>query len=252
MHKTLMGLSGALALLSACSWFDSDSKVEANAVTRRYSRPAQDVWNAVTSSFQSLDLRIEEDRHDALGGKLRGVRATGDEVIVTVKSIDENNAQASVAVEEGDRNMADLIHSQIAKNLGAGSAKTGFWGGNKHEQTYETSLARAIMAAERAAEAAGFTVTNRDIHEMWADLIARRGGGGSTVLIHMEAADGQQSRQGQAQGQQPAQPGANGGSGLPSDRKTQVKVSFIVGTMRSEDNQEVLNRIRQEFERILR
>ena len=29
-------------------------------------------------------------------------------------------------------------------------------------------------------------------------------------------------------------------------------VSFIVGTMRSEDNEEVLNRLKQEFERILR
>ena len=39
---------------------------------------------------------------------------------------------------------------------------------------------------------------------------------------------------------------------LISDRKAQVKVSFIVGTMRSEDNEEVLNRLKQEFERILR
>ena len=126
MQKTTMtGLAGALVLLlGACSAFESSSsKADANAVVRRYSRPSTEVWNAVTSALQSLDLRIEEDQHDSLGGKLRGVRATGDEVIVKVKSLDEQNSQASVAVAEGDRNMAEIIHSQIAKNLGSGSAK---------------------------------------------------------------------------------------------------------------------------------
>lgn len=253
MRKTLTGLSGALLLLGACSWFDSGSKTEANAVMRRYPRPATDVWTAVTSALQSLDLRIEEDKHDALGGNLRGVRATGDEVIVKVKSIDEQNSQVSVAVEEGDRNMADIVHSQIAKNLGGGSAKSSFYGGNRIEQTYDASLARCVMAAERACEAVGFTVSNRDIHENSADLMARRAGS-SSVLIHLEGAQAQQEGKPGAQQPQPGvQPPANGsGTGVPSDKQTKVKVSFIVGTMRNEDNEEVLNRLRQEFERILR
>jgi uncharacterized protein DUF3568 len=247
MNKTLIGLSGALLLLGACKAFDSGSKTEANAVTRKYARPASDVWNAVTSALQALDLRIEEDQHDALGGNLKGVRATGDEVIVKVKSIDEQSAYASVAIEEGDRNMAEIIHSQIAKNLGAGSAKTGFYGGNRLEQTYEASLARGVLAAERACEAVGFSVTNRDIHENWADLMARRSGS-ATILVHLETMqDPAQGKPGQAP---PA--GANGGTGVPSDRKVQVKVSFIVGTMRSDENEELLHRLRQEFERILR
>jgi hypothetical protein len=242
MHKTLTGLSGALLLLGACSWFDSGSKAEANAVVRRYSRPATEVWTAVTSALQGLDLRIEEDQHDMLGGKLRGKRATGDEVIVKVKSLDEQNSQVSVAVAEGDRNMSEIIHSQIGKNLGSGSAKTSFYGGNRIEQTYDASLARCVMAAERACEAIGYSVTNRDIHEYWADVMARRSSS-STVLIHLEVPQQPQDKD------KPA-PAANGG--VPSDRKAQVKVGFIVGTMRSEDNEEVLNRLKQEFERILR
>ena len=250
MHKTTMsGLSGALLLLlGACGAFDSDSKTEANSVVRRYSRPAQEVWTAVTSALQALDLRIEEDRHDALGGKLRGVRATGDEVIIRVKSIDEQSSQASVAVEEGDRNMAEIIHSHIAKSLGAGTAKTSFYGGNRVEQTYDSSLSRCIVAAERACEAVGFTVTSRDIHESWADLMARRAGS-SSILIHLESPQAQEK--GQAPDKGAAAPPANGG-GIPSDKKEKVKVSFIVGTMRSEDNEEVLTRLRQEFDRIVR
>jgi len=250
MRKTLTGLSGALLLLGACSAFDSSSsKTEANSVTRRYSRPAPDVWTAVTSALQGLDLRIEEDRHDALGGKLRGVRATGEEVIVKVKSVDEQNCQVSVGAEEGDRNTAEIIHSQIARNLGSGSAKSSFYGGNRLEQTYDASLARCIMSAERACEAVGFTVTNRDIHETSADLMARRTGS-STVLVHLEAGQQDKDKDKDKPGAQP--PPANGGTGVPSDKKAQVKVSFIVGTMRNEDNEEVLNRLKQEFERILR
>lgn len=244
--KLLLGLSGALLLLGACKSFDSGSKTEANGVTRKYARPSPEVWTAVTNALQALDLRIEEDKHDALGGELTGVRATGDEVLIHVKSIDEQNSQVSIAVEEGDRNMAEIIHSQVAKNLGAGTAKTSFYGGNRLEQTYEGSLARCIMAAERACEAVGFNVSSRDIHETWADLMARRSGS-STVLIHLEAQDGKAAA---PQGQQ--QPAANGGSGVPSDKKVPVKVSFIVGTMRSEENEDVLNRLRQEFDRILR
>jgi hypothetical protein len=248
MRKTLTGLSGALVLLGACSWFDSSSKTEANAVVRRYARPAPELWTAVTSALQSLDLRIEEDRHDSLGGKLRGVRATGDEVIVHVKSIDEQSSQASIAVEEGDRNMAEIIHSQIAKNLGAGSAKTSFYGGNRVEQTYDASLARCVMAAERACEAVGFSVTSRDIHESWADLMARRAGSAS-ILIHMEIVPPPEKDKAQAATPPPP---ANGGTGVPSDKKEKIKVSFIVGTMRTDDNEEVLHRLRQEFDRILR
>jgi len=245
MHKTTLGLSGALLLLAACSAFDSGSKTEANAVVRRYARPAPELWTAVTAALQGLELRIEEDRHDALGGKLRGVRATGDEIIVSVKSIDEQSAQASVAVEKGDRNMAEIIHSQIAKNLGAGSAKTSFYGGNRAEQTYDSSLARCVMAAERACEAVGFSVTNRDIHESWADLMARRAGS-ATILVHLETTQAEKDK---APG---APPPATNGTGVPSDKREKVKVSFIVGTMRSDDNEEVLQRLRQEFDRILR
>jgi len=143
--------------------------------------------------------------------------------------------------------MAEIIHSQIAKNLGSGSAKTSFYGGNRVEQTYEASLARCVMAAERACEAIGYSMTNRDIHEYWADLMARRATS-STVLIHLETPQPQEKAP--AAGQPP--PAANGSSGVPSDKKAQVKVSFIVGTMQTEDNQEILNRLKQEFERILR
>jgi hypothetical protein len=241
MNKSMALLSGALLLLlGACK--SSDTKAEANSITKRYGRPATEVVSALTMALTSLDLRIEEDRHDALGGELTAVRANRDEVRVDVKSIDETSTQVSVVVGEGDRNLADIVHAQLAKNLGTGTAKSSFYGGSRWEQVYNSSLARCVVAAERACEATGFQVTHRDIHESVADLMARRGG--STVLLHFETA---------AVPPAPGQPAPPvGGGGVPSDRQGQVKVSFVVGTSKTEDNEEILQRIRNEFDRLIR
>jgi hypothetical protein len=246
MNKSMALLSGALLLLGACK--TTDSKAEANSVIRRYSRPAPEVMTALSSALTSLDLRIEEDRHDALGGTMTAMRATKETVKVNVKSLDETSTQVAVSVGEGDRNLADIVHSQIAKNLGTGTAKTSFYGGSRWEQTYESSLARCIVAAERACEVNGFTVTNRDIHENSADLMARRGPS-STILLHFENVQQQPAANGgAAQPQQPPAPSA----GVPSDKRGQVKVSFVVGTMRNDDNEEILQRLKSEFDRLVR
>lgn len=238
MKKSIIGLSGILVLLSACK-SSGDSKSDANAVSRRYNRPATEVWTAATAALQALELTIEEDKHDALGGELTGLRATGDEVRLLVRSVDDQGAVVSVSVEEGDKNMAEIIHGHIARHLGTSTARTGFYGGNKWEHTFDATLAPCIVAAERAFEAIGFTVTNRDIHENRADLMARRSGS-AAILVHFETAPQQPQDRAQANG------------GTASERRSQVKASFVAGTARSEDNEELLQRFRQEFERLLR
>src|SRR4029079_1019257 len=132
MKKSTAMLSGALLLLAACK--SSETKVEANSITKRYSRPAPEVMSALTMALTSLDLRIEEDRHDALGGTMTAQRANKEAVKVNVKSIDETSTQVTIGVGEGDRNLADIIHSQTAKNLGSGTAKSSFYGGSRWEQ----------------------------------------------------------------------------------------------------------------------
>ncbi len=246
MMKTMVLLCGGLLLLAACK--TSESKAQANAVMRRYNRPAPEVWSAVTSALQSLDLRIDEGRHDALGGQLTGTRATGDAVMVDVKSVDETTSQVSVSVADGNRNMADIIHSQIGKYLGTSTAKTGFYGGNRWEGTYDTTLARAMMSAERAYEAMGFQVTNREIKESSADLMARRPGT-QAILLRLESPTPGQPAAGAA----PAGPApANGARPPTSEKAGPLKVSIIVGTSRSEDNEELLQRFKTEFERFLK
>lgn len=248
MMKPMVLLSGALAMLGACKSLGGDSKADANTLSRKYNRSSTEVWAAVTSALQTLDLRIEEDRHDALGGELSGLRATGDEVTVVVKSIDESSAQVSVRVEDGDRNMADIIHSQIARNLGTSAARTSFYGGNRWESTYESSLARAILAAERASDAMGFTVSNRDLRETSADLLARRAGS-PTLLFHFETAEPQAKPQAPANGNARGPTAEKPGS---AEKTGPLKVAMIVGTLRSEEHEELLQRMKSEFERFLK
>lgn len=172
---------------------------------------------------------------------MSAVRATKEAVKVSVRSVDETTTQVTVTVGDGDRNLADIVHSQVAKSLGTGTAKTSFYGGSRWEQAYDSSLARCIVAAERACEATGFTVSNRDIHESSADLMARRGS--SSILLHFEAAPA---------GAAPGAPQTPAANGVPSDKRGQVKVSFVVGTMRTEENEEILQRVRNEFDRMVR
>jgi len=241
MNKSTTLLSGLLLLLGACK--TSDPGAEANSVNRRYSRPASEVFPALISALNSLDLRIEEARHDALGGELTAVRATREPVHVLVKSVDETTTQVTISVGAGDRNLADILHAQLAKNLGTGAAKSSFYGGNRWEQIYESSLARCVVTAERACEAMGFTVSNRDIHELSADLMARRGPS-STILLHFESVPAPVT------GAQ-APPAPANANGVPSDRRGQVKASFIVGTQRTDDHEEILQRLRNEFDRLI-
>src|ERR1700687_5605293 len=108
MKKSTLLPSTGLLLLGACSWFDhSGSKAEANAVSRRYNRPSTEVWSALTAALQTLELRIDADRHDALGGELTARRATKDSIHVLVKSLDETSAQVSISIGDGDRNLAE-------------------------------------------------------------------------------------------------------------------------------------------------
>lgn len=96
----------------------SDSALESNAVSRKYSRPAPEVWQAIADSMTDLELKIEKDKHDALGGELTARRANKDKIVVSAKSLDVNNTQVHIAVAPGDRRLADLVHERIGQKLG--------------------------------------------------------------------------------------------------------------------------------------
>ncbi|HXG60778.1 MAG TPA: DUF3568 family protein [Planctomycetota bacterium] len=216
-----------------------NGEAPANAAVRRYPRSTEDVWSAVAAAMQSLDLRIESDRHDALGGELVARRANDERVSVRARSLDEASTQVTVSVGAGDRNLAEIVQNHIGRHLGgAGVARTGFFGGSTLERSYDANVAKAVIAAERAAEELGLEITHRDIRDASAEVVARKAGVGP-VLVRVETA----ARNGDAR--------RNGDRAADAERGP-VRVTFVAGTRRSEENEALLQDLRTSFERFLR
>lgn len=245
-HALLPALLGTLTACRGAGIFGTEAasgngEPPASATVRRYPRSTEDVWSAVTAAMQSLDLRIESDRHDALGGELVARRANNERIVVRARSLDEASTQVIVHVGDGDRNLAEIVQNSIGRHLGGpGVARTGFFGGSTVEHTYDAGVAKAVIAAERAAEELGLEVTHRDIRDTSAEVVARKTGIGP-VLIRVETAAAAR----------------NGDTRRNADRAADaergpVRVTFVAGTRRSEENEALLGDLRSSFEKFLR
>jgi len=161
----------ALALLSSCKnrGFRDDPGQAANTSGRVYAMDVERVWQALQSAMRDLDLDIEKAEHDALGGQMWVRRATGDPVYVRVRSVSAGTTAVDVAVDPGDRNMAQMIQDRVAGKLGAdrpGSAIAG----SVAEGTYDQPLDECAAAAERALKALNLPVEGREKHDVWIGL----------------------------------------------------------------------------------
>lgn len=219
-----------------------------NAVEREYARTVDPVWQATTRAMQNLRLNIQSDRHDRLGGTLVAQRATGETVTVNAMSAGERATSVAVQVEGAQRNLAELVHSEIARELGTTAGDTGFFGGNTTEGQYDAAFAQAVLAAERAFEELRMEVTRREIKEGTAELVARKYGGES-VLVRLERPQGQP----QADGQQPPQANGQRQAAPRAGQETSgpLKATFVAGTSRSGDNDALARSVKQTFERFL-
>ena len=88
-----------------------------NTVERTYGRPPSELVPVVQRSLQALDLKMDSEKHDNLGGEIVAIRATGQKVTVIVKGLESNRSTVAVRVEPGDRNLANLVHDKITEHL---------------------------------------------------------------------------------------------------------------------------------------
>jgi hypothetical protein len=145
-----------------------------NTVDRQYAKTPREAWDAAVAAVKAMELQVESDRHDALGGELVARRADGHRVNVIVKAMDRNSSQVSVRVEPGNRNMAEMIHEWMADKLGLGEAKGALLGGNSVEGTYTQSVATCAAAAEQACRKLSYIVTHREVRDASARIDARQ------------------------------------------------------------------------------
>jgi hypothetical protein len=217
MRSTITALaSAAVLILASCQ--ANDLGTGANTVDREFSRPAEDVWKASVKGAEAMNLRISCETHDDLGGEIMAARANGHEVRISIKSLSEKTTQVSVRVEPGDHALAKMVQERIAEKLGLGAARTGLFGGNSLEGTYDTQLILSMLAARRALRAVDVTLTGDETHGEWATIDGRRPNS-TPVRIRMEAVD-------------PAK----------------VRVTFTAGNEKSEDNKAFARRMKEEYE----
>lgn len=163
MILTAAVVLGAAACKSESGVFsERDFGTGANTVERTYALPADKVFDASLDAVKAMDLRVVEDRRDALGGRIVGERADGRKVIVSLRSPRENTTSVDVRVEPGDRPMAERVHESIADKAGLGKVSTGLFGDASAKATYDADVERAVQAAERAARALDLTAVRTD------------------------------------------------------------------------------------------
>jgi hypothetical protein len=122
-------------------------------------------------------------------------------------------------VEPGDRDLANMMHERIAGNLGMGAATTGWWsGGNSLDATYPADLASCMASARRAIGSLTQNAKDEEIHATWGRIDGRLKDS-TPVRIRMEKLE---------------------------DKKT--RVSFIVGSAKSDDNKAFVQKMKDEFE----
>lgn len=141
-----------------------------NTIDRKYPKPVPETLKAASAAVSAFELRIETEKNDALGGEIVARRATGDKVVVTVKSVESALTSVSIRVGPGDRNMANLIHEKIAVLLGLGESAAA---GESATGLYSADLAACTTAGERAFRARKMEIVGRQSGEGWSELRAR-------------------------------------------------------------------------------
>jgi hypothetical protein len=204
------------AVLGACQSNDLGSG--ANTVEREFSMSADDVWKASVKAAESMDLRVSRNAHDKFGGEFVACRANGNEVRVQVRSLDERHSRVSARVEPGDRTLATMLQERIAEKLGLAEAKPALLGGNSLEATYTTDIGVAMLSARRAFRALQVTLTDEETHAEWARIDGRLKDS-TPVRIRIDQVE-----------------------------QCRMRVTFIGGNARSDENRDFARRMKDEFE----
>ncbi len=83
-----------------------------------YGIPLADIWPITLAAVESLQLRIDRQNVDGLGGSIEARRADGTPVQVQLKPVGERSTRINVRVGVlGDRAQSERIHRTIRNQL---------------------------------------------------------------------------------------------------------------------------------------
>jgi len=84
-----------------------------------YGVPLADIWSRTLAAVESLQLHIDRQNIDGLGGDIHARRADGTNVVVHLKPRGGHSTSIGVRVGDwGDREQSERIHRTIRQQLG--------------------------------------------------------------------------------------------------------------------------------------
>lgn len=105
--------AGAGAGAGATSYRFIKGELEVN-----YTKPYEQVWQAVNKALKDLEITIEESEKDQLDAKIKALRADGTKVVIKLKRRPSGITRVAIRVGMlGDQEAADFIERAIERNL---------------------------------------------------------------------------------------------------------------------------------------
>jgi hypothetical protein len=84
-----------------------------------YGIPLADIWPRTLAAVESLQLHIDQQHIDGLGGDITARRADGTPVRVELRNVGDHSTGISVRIGFfGDREQSERIHRTIRQQLG--------------------------------------------------------------------------------------------------------------------------------------
>jgi hypothetical protein len=103
---------GSTAMVGTYSYFTRELEVV-------YGIPLADIWPRTLAAVESLQLHIDQQRVDGLGGDIAARRADGTAVQVHLKNVGDHSTGISVRVGFfGDREQSERVQRAIRQQLG--------------------------------------------------------------------------------------------------------------------------------------
>jgi hypothetical protein len=130
MRRYLYALVGLSLLASLSGCFTTAVGGGQSATTGTYSYvtrdlvviygiPLADVWPRALAAVESLQLHIDRQNVDGLGGDIQARRADGTNVRVNLKPSGDHSTSISVRVGDlGDREQSERVHRTLRQQLG--------------------------------------------------------------------------------------------------------------------------------------
>ncbi|WP_321992435.1 DUF3568 family protein [Marispirochaeta aestuarii] len=82
-----------------------------------YDATLQQTWDAAQKAVRNLDMKAQEEEHDAFSGVLKGTMADGREFNISLTKVTPETTEVAIRIGMGDQKVSKTIHGEILANL---------------------------------------------------------------------------------------------------------------------------------------